>query len=417
MCITPKSRYAAGQALAEADVAATNLAATNLAVTNPNLAATHAVPAPMHRPKLFLFAVTAAASLAAPIDSAIAEDKIAFQTYKYVESGGRIKVVASDIAVEKDFGTDLTVNVDVGVDTISGATPAWRPKPGYVNEYVSGLAKYQDEVRNSMRAGALWRDAKRNEYSVGFALSREPDFYSRELSAQVALWQDEKHNRSYIVGASFQLNTNIANQFTNNPDNETNRVVNIQAGVNQVIDSTSSVEASVYTLRSEGYLSHDYLKIVRDNGAGANILAPDSRPGTRSAGGVSVRWIKSWSDDLKTNLWFRNYSDTWGVRGNTIEAKAFYSLSEKWRFNPVVRYHQQQGANFYRAYGAPVNTFAATGFGTNDARQGPMKAVTVQLNTEYRASKAWAINTGVVHYKQDSGLKVNWVTLGFVYKY
>ena len=227
----------------------------------------------------------------------------------------------------------------------------------------------------------------------------------------------EKHNRAYIVGASVQFNTNIANAATNNTANETSRVYNLQAGVNQVIDSTSSVEGSVFTLRSNGYLSHDYLKIVRDNGAGAHVLAADSRPDSRTANGVALRWIKSWSEDLKTNLWYRNYSDSWGVRGNTIEAKVYYNLSDKWRINPVLRYHQQQGADFYRAYGAAVNTFAATGFGTNDARQGPMKAVTAQLNAEYRATKDWSINIGVVKYKQDSGLKATWVTAGFVYKY
>ena len=95
----------------------------------------------------------------------------------------------------------------------------------------------------------------------------------------------------------------------------------------------------------------------------------------------------------------------------------YWDVSEHWRINPVLRYHIQGGANFYRAYGDTVNTFSASGYGTNDARQGPMKVVTGQLNAEYHADKNWTLNTGVARYVQDTGLSATWVTAGFVFKY
>lgn len=367
----------------------------------------------MHRPTVFLLALGAVA-LASP---AQAENTISLQTYKYVESNDRIRVVASDLAIEKDFGTDLTARLDLGVDTISGATPAWRPKPGYVNEYQSGYAKVADEQRHSVNGGLSWRDARRNEYTFGAALSREPDFWSREFSTQAQLWEDDSHNRNWTVGVGLQLNTNLANAHTNNVADEDSRVYNVQAGVNQVIDATSTLEGSIYAGRASGYLSHDYLKIVRDDAFGAHVLAPDARPDTRSSGGIALRWIKSWSDQVKTNLWYRYYSDSWGVTGHTVEAKLYWDISQQWRINPVLRLQRQGSADFYRAYGDLINTFAATGYGTNDARQGAIKAVTGQLNAEYHVNKEWALNAGLVRYVQDTGLRANWLTAGLVYKY
>ena len=370
----------------------------------------------MHRPTVFLMALGAAVS-AAPVGSARADNSVSYQTYKYVENNDRIKVVANDLSIEKDFSLDLTARLELGVDAISGATPSWRLKPGYVNEYQSGYVKVADETRHSASGGLTWRDARRNEYTFGVALSREPDFWSREFSGQTQIWQDESHNRSWTLGASLQRNTNIANANTNNTENEDSHVYNVQAGVNQVLDATSTLEGSVYVSRSLGFLSHDYLKIVRDDGAGAHALAFDSRPGTRNAGGLALRWVKAWQPGLKSNLWYRYYSDSWGVRGQTVEGKLYCDINDKWRLNPVLRYHSQRGADFYRAYDATLNTFAATGYGTNDARQGPMKAVTGQLNAEYHADKQWTLNAGVVHYKQDTGLAATWVTAGFVFKY
>jgi hypothetical protein len=366
----------------------------------------------MHQPTLFLMVGSALLASAAQ-----AENSISYQTYKYVESNQRIKVLASDLSIEKDFGTDYTARLDIGVDAISGATPSWLPKPGYANEYVSGHTKVSDESRNSISGGLSMRDAKRNEYTFGLAYSHEPDFVSKELSAQGMWWHDESHNRSYIAGLGVQLNTAIATAHTNNTTDRDSHAFNVQFGVNQVLDRTNTVEGSVYFGRESGYLSNHYLSIVRDDGTGQHTLAEDSRPALRQSGGVSVRWIKSWRNDLKTNLWYRFYKDDWGITGHTIEGKAYWDLNEQWRVNPVLRLTQQDGANFYRGYGDAVNTFASTGFGSNDARLGPISAVTGQLNLEYHASKEWTLNAGLSRYRQDTGLSATWLTAGFVFKY
>ncbi|MGC4059924.1 MAG: DUF3570 domain-containing protein [Aquabacterium sp.] len=366
----------------------------------------------MRIPALIVFA--AGASLCT---QALAENTISYQAYKYVESNGRMKVQSGDLSIEKDFGTDYTLHLDAGYDGISGATPCWKTKPGFANEYVSGLCKVENDVRNSLNAAFSWRDTSRNEYTVGAAVSHESDFVSNQVSAQAQFWHDDSHNRSYTIGADIQSNTSIATGFTNNAEDRHLSGLNMQAGVNQVLDRTSTLEGSLYLGRESGYLSNQYLKIVRQDDFGQKSLADDDRPERRHGGGFAVRWIKSWRDELKTNLWYRHYGDNWGVTSETVEAKVYWDLNDQWRLNPVVRLFSQTSADFYRAYGDQVNTFATTGYGSNDARLGSIKATTTQFNVEYHASKEWSLNTGFSHYRQDTGLTANWLSAGFVFKY
>jgi hypothetical protein len=366
----------------------------------------------MHTPTLFLLALGATLGGVAQ-----AENTISYQTYKYTESNDRMAVRAGDLSVEKDFGTDVTARFDIGTDAISGATPCWTAKTGYVNAYASGKCAVADETRNSASAGLTWRDTLRNEYTFGVASSREPDFVSNEFSGQAQFWHDEAHNRSYTIGLGLQDNTAVATAHTNNSTNRGSKAWSLQVGANQVLDRTSTVEGSLYAGHESGYLSNHYLKIVRDNGSGQNTLVDESRPDLRSSGGFALRYIKAWSSDFKTNLWYRFYGDNWGITSHTVEAKAYWDINAQWRLNPVLRLFQQSSADFYRAYGDSVNTFASTGYGSNDARLGSMRAGTVQLNVEYHASKEWTLNTGLVHYKQNTGLTANWLTAGFVFKY
>jgi hypothetical protein len=346
-----------------------------------------------------------------------AADKLSYQTYKYVEDGSRMDVFASDLAIEKDFGTDYALAVDIGHDAISGATPCWQPKDGYASEYATALCDVADEVRNSFGLGGTLRDSKRNEYRLGVATSHEPDFVSNAFSAQGQWWQNAAHNRAYTLGLALLDDTAVATAHTNNTADKASKVYNLEAGVNQVIDRSSTLELTVFAGRDAGFLSNHYLKIVRSDELGLHFLADDARPDTRRAVGVGGRWIKSWSGSLSSNLWLRQYSDDWGIQGATLEGKLYWDINAQWRINPVLRVNKQGSADFYRSYASASNTFAASGYGSNDARLGDFHSSTVQLNAEFNASKNWTFNGGLAHYEQSSGLHADWLTLGFSLSY
>jgi hypothetical protein len=367
---------------------------------------------PMRQPTLFLFAASALLSSAAQ-----AEDRIAVQTYRYAEGDGRMQVRATSVDVDKDVGVNWSGNLHLGTDAISGATPCWKAIPGYANAYASDLCEVAHETRQSLGSALTWRDAQRNEYRFGFAHSSEPDFVSREWSAQAKLWQDADHNRAYSVGLGLQDNTSVATANTNNRRNANNRAWNLSASLQQVLNRNSTLEASIHAGRDTGYLSNHYLKIVRDDGAGQQVLSDDTRPSLRQNAGLSLRWIAAWSAlPLKTHLWYRHDRDNWGVVSHTLEAKAYWDISERWRLSPVLRYLEQSRANFYRGYGDAVNTFASVGPGSNDARLGAMRTATAQLHMQYQLDTHWSLHAGSAYYRQSTGLHAHWLTAGLSLK-
>jgi hypothetical protein len=372
----------------------------------------------MQRPTMMLSKLAIALLGIGVATVAIAEDQVNIQTVQYAENHERINVFTGEISVEKDIGTDYTVRLDYGYDAISGATPAWIKKPNYVNEYVEGQSHVSDEVRRSYGATVIGRDQHRNEYTVSVSRSDEPDFLSDGVSAQAQIWQDDQHNRAYIVGIGALFNTAIATAYTNNQQDKDSQSINVQVGLNQVIDQTSTIEGSLYYTDDDGYLSNHYLKIVRQNAStGQHELADDSRPDQRQSAGFSARWIKAWGSDFNTNVWYRFFQDDWGISSHTVELKAYYDLNDQWQINPVMRVYQQSAADFYRAYDDTVNVFSATGLGSNDARLGDFSAVTTQLNLTYNASKDWQFNVGVSHYQQSDDFSANWLTAGLIYHY
>lgn len=375
----------------------------------------------MHKPTLVLFSLTVTALGSAP---ALAENSISYQALKYQESNDRIDVIGSAVTVEKDFGTDYHTKIGLDYDAVSGATPLWQPKAGYINEFEQTHHELADEARNGVSASVLKRDANRNEYTVGAGWSEEPDFIARQVSAQAMIYQDDSHNRSFTIGSGVLMNTAVATEFTNHARDENSTLASVQGGITQILDRTSTAEVSLYYGRDTGFLSNQYLKIVRtDPETLLNFLADDDRPNTRESGGIALRHIKAYGRDWTSQLFYRYYSDSWGIDAHTVETKLFYDVQPEWRINPVFRLHQQSEADFYRAYDADINTFADSGVGSNDARLGNFDAVTAQLNVEYRPSPEWSLNSGVSDYRQyaddseSSDFQAHWFTAGFTLRY
>jgi len=367
----------------------------------------------MRKPNLII--ATVGISLLAPI--AQAENSIAWQFNQYSENDDRIDVRGGAIAIKKDFGTDYELSAGIDYDTVTGATPSWVALDGYTDQYTKGKAELATESRDGAYASLLFRDKKRNEYSITTTYSEEPDYVARSLALSTVLWSDASHNRSYNIGFSHAFNTALATEATTHSKDEDDTTNYLEVGINQVINKNMTLEVSAYVGNKEGYQSNQYLRIVRVDSSGNRSLAADSRPDERLSGGISLRAINSWSNNFSTQAWYRYYQDDWGITGHTLETRAYWDFAPQWRLNPVLRLGSQSAADFYRDYSDDVNYFSATGFGSNDARLGDYKTRTVQMNVEWLASQEWSLNLGFSRYTQDNGLSASWITGGFVFRY
>lgn len=367
----------------------------------------------MRKPNLII--VAAGATLLAA--AAQAENSISWEANQYSEKEDRIDVRGGALVVKHDFGTDIEFSVGMDYDTVSGATPMWIPVEGYADEFEKGKVELATESRDAAFGSLLFRDRSRNEYTLSLSYSEEPDFIARTIAVSAVLWSDASHNRAWRAGFSHAFNRAVATPATQHSQDEDNTNDYAELGFNQVINAKTTIEASVFYGRESGYQSNQYLQIVRSDDSGNQALAPDTRPDERVSGGLSFRAIRSFSNTLTGNLWYRYYQDDWNIDGHTMEARAYWTVSPRVRLNPVVRFGTQTAADFYKDYGDVINTFPSDGYGSNDERLGEFETSTLQLNAEWLASKEWTLNVGYSVYRQDNGFEATWITGGFVFKY
>jgi hypothetical protein len=78
-----------------------------------------------------------AASMVLVAMNASAQDYINVEFMQYDESDSRVSVSAPSLEINKDFGADYTLNVDVVLDSVSGASPTY-----YDADASSGASAY-----------------------------------------------------------------------------------------------------------------------------------------------------------------------------------------------------------------------------------------------------------------------------------
>lgn len=384
--------------------------------------------------------ITSLAVLAAA--AAVAEDKISLQYLNYQEGDDRIKVSDWVLSAEINPDVDNQFLVNAGVDAITGASPALQsrglierpdgfselndisdsPVFGYASGgYEVSKVEVPDERRRSFGVSWLTRDKKRHEFSLGFDYSAEPDYVSKAFSTSYLWFADSTKNTSFNVGLSVQSNrSKVFNQYYESSWDSL-RSHNLELGVGQVVSQRSVLNANVFLLRDNGYLSNHYQTILRqtdlnDDGVMETFLAADHRPDSRRASGTSVKWMMQWRPVYATHAGYRYYLDDWGIQSHTLDVKQYLDVTDKLVVSLLWRYYDQTAADFYRDPEGSNPAFRMTGFGSSDHRMGSYSARTLELGTAVKVMDDMTLNLQVGNYEHSTDFSAVWYAAGVTIK-
>ncbi len=386
--------------------------------------------------KTSLALLTAAASALVQAD-----DKISVQYLSYQENDKRIAVDDYTLSIESNPSVDHQIKVTAGLDTISGASPAWQPKvtmttaPDTVkaasssNIYGIDSAGYSVQnvtvpVEQRDSAGISWlsRDKKRHELTIGLDYSEEPDYKSHAVSANYLWFADRYKNRSYSLGASLQSNQSLV--FNSNYQTHWEDLIatNIQLGISQIMSQRSSIDGNLFIVYDTGYLSNHYQTILRkfdgnNDGILESYLSAEERPESRQGGGVAGNWLVQWSNTISTHTSIRLYQDDWGIRSQTFNGKSYINLDKQWTLHLLARHYQQSAANFYKAPDSNNPEFHITGYGSSDHRLGNYSANSFEAGLAYEWKNLIILNGQLGSYQHSTGFIANWLSTGMIIKY
>ncbi len=382
--------------------------------------------------RLSVVAATLIASMAAQ-----AEDYVSIQYLQYDESENRTSVSAPSIIINKDLGTDYTLNVNLVADAISGASETYYDASSGASAYSRGIGVNADDVEygnveydDSRVAGGIAltkRFDNRDELTVGLNHSAESDFYSTEGSLEYMHWLGESKNSSVSFGASYQSNEILVkcspDSITSNCDAgsgaseaKTNDAINVQASYFQNINANSYVKASLFYIGDNGYLNNTYSNVVRNYDTVTNTadVVGENRPDSRSAYGTSLKYANALSDNISAHLGYRYYTDDWDIDSHTIDTDFYYEPTSKWLFKLGLRYYMQSEANFYSA---SKDHFTNEVFASSDIRLSDFNAITYKTDVEYKIRDDLSVNFGANYYDQSSGLDATYFITGITYRF
>jgi hypothetical protein len=370
-----------------------------------------------------------------------AENYVAVEFLQYNENDNRVAVSAPALSASYDIGTDFTIKADIVHDSVSGATPAWQPDSasGASGRDNSGDYVYEnqafDETRNAGSLMLTTRFDNRDELYTGFDYSRESDFDSKAVSAEYMHYTDSSHNQSINVGVSYAFNEILSNSSSEESEDENklykddddeydtdsgasqkedSTSLNIQAGISQILNDHSALKVEAFTILDDGYLTNPHANVVRDYNTINQRLVTENRPDTRTAYGVSLKYITMFGDDLSLKTNYRFYTDDWDVNSHTLDTDIYYTLNKKIILGAGLRYYTQTEANFYNEN---KDFFTNEVYASSDERLSAFNAITYKASIDFKQNDKVSYNLGGELYSQSTGLTASMITAGMKYRF
>jgi hypothetical protein len=373
-----------------------------------------------------------------------AEDYVSIEYLQYNENQNRSEISAPSITINKDFGTDYTLNASLVVDMVSGASQtyyndAYDGVSGASYDASSGASVFArglnidnsnikygnisyDDERVAWSALITKRFENRDELSIGASRSEEHDFYSSEASIEYMHWLSESKNNSLSFGISYQSNEilQFCSEITVDGCSGASQkreadAINTQMSFSQNIDMYSTLKLGVFYAKDSGYLDNPYLNVVRNYEAnGASDVVGEHRPDSKEAYGAIVQYANALSDKTTLHLNYRYYKDDWQTQSHTIDPDIYYEFNDDWLFKIGLRYYQQSSAYFYNS--SPTY-FTDELYASSDQRLSDFNAQTYKSALRYKINDDISVNFGANFYVQSTDLNALYFVTGLKYNF
>ena len=280
-------------------------------------------------------AVLAGAGLPGAARAAVLPDDRAdlfYSTYK----GGGMDIKGKSVLVRKKFAETFSVQAEYFVDTVSGASI----------DVLSNASVIKDERKQKSLSLDYIRG--KTQYSVSYVSSKETDYISD--TAHFSLSQDMFGDLTTVTLGYSRGWDKISQRSgaTITPKGRAD-VRSYDAGLSQVLTKNLLGSVTLEVITDQGFLNNPY-RFTRfldpTDGRGWN-QEPELYPATRTSTALAARakyylWYRA-----SASASYRYFTDTWGIRGHTLELGYTHPIANRWILEGRVRLYKQGHASFY----------------------------------------------------------------------
>lgn len=324
------------------------------------------------------------------------EDRADVLYHRY--EGDRVVVEGPSVLLRKKVGDKVSVVANYYLDMVSSASI----------DVLTTASPYTDE-RTQMSLGVDYLRGK-TTYSIGYIDGDESDYLAR--TAYLSISQDMFGDLT-TVAIGFRRGMNDVFRNVKDPvtgarrrdptfgEEMDSRAWN--ASLTQVLTRDLIGVLSYELVTDEGYLNNPYRQVrFADPTAPRGFsFAPEVYPRTKTSSAASARlkyslpWWRAAVDGS-----YRFYSDTWGVRAQTLQLGYAQPVFGNWLIDARYRYYTQDAADFYRDLFPRRNTLNFQG---RDKELSTFTGHTIGLGAtlQFRVDRMPWLEKGTVNLRYD----------------
>lgn len=376
------------------------------------------------------------------LGSATGRSQVAEEPSRFTLEGGlfyysekdRVSDASARVIWRQRFGRDRSLELEVGVDSLTGASPSGalasrRPQtftsPSGNDTYTTAAGQTPLDptfLDTRYALAATWEQPLGHSllFDAGLTFSKEYDYLHTGVNAHLERPFNERNTVLQlgfawaqdairpVGGVPDPLSRMLpAGDLGNRGGDETKQVGDLVLGVTQLLGRRTLGQLNYSMSSSSGYLTDPYKilsvidpvsgELALDGAAGAYRF--ESRPDTRLKHAMFAQAKHMFRREDVFDVSYRFTTDDWGVQSHTVDLQyKLWLASRSFFLEPHLRFYHQTAADFFTAAlfdGDPTPHFASA-----DYRLGDMDATTVGLKVGLPLERFPDLSLRVEYYQQ-----------------
>ncbi len=285
------------------------------------------------------FAAVAALSLMCAAGAAVLPDDRADLFWSQYKGGG-MDITGESVLVRKKFSEQFAVEANYFVDKVSGASVDVLSNASVIKDTRNQKSISVDYVHDKTQYNLSYTNSTERDYisnTTHFSLSQ--DMFG-DLTTVTLGFTDSRDKVGENNGKSFAPNVAWLGHAESR---------SYEGGISQIITKSLIAGATVEVITDQGLLSNPYRSIrYLDSSVPLGYsLGQQIYPNTHTSTAAEMRVKYYLPYRAAASLSYRYFTDTWGIRANTIELGYTQPISNRFILEGRVRHYSQGSATFY----------------------------------------------------------------------
>lgn len=257
----------------------------------------------------------------------------------HVYNGGGVTALGPAFLVRKSVADRFSITGSYYLDAVSNASI----------DVVTTASKYKETRHEFALSGDyVYRDS---QITIGGSTSHEPDYTANRASIDIS---QEVFGGMTTVSLGFTRGDDKVGKKDSPEFSDKARHWQYRLGLTQILTPKWIMSANAEAISDDGYLGSPYRAAIVFGAA-----VPERNPRTRSARAMMLRVKGDLGSRDAFSASYRYYTDTWDIKGHTLELGYSRYFQEAWLADAYLRYYTQSKALFYSDNATSETTYVS----------------------------------------------------------